>query len=108
VRISPLTPVALVPTTIWDKIASPPSVISVQLGPSGPFALLKLSVADTAKAVRGNSAIEKNPMTTRDKSENALVLTVLLGIFLPVFMTPHSFGHFLQQIQFREERFSIQ
>jgi hypothetical protein len=45
-------------------------------------------VADWAKAVRGNSAIERNPMNTKDKSENALVFIVLLGMFLRLLMTP--------------------
>src|SRR5450755_522707 len=39
----PVVPVALVPATVWEEMARPPSLMSVQLAPSGPSARLKLS-----------------------------------------------------------------
>src|SRR5262249_51827858 len=42
----------LVPTTIWDEMASPPSLMSVQLAPRLPLARLKLSDADVAANAR--------------------------------------------------------
>ena len=49
--MSPLMPVALVPATAWEEMARPPSLMSVQLGPSGPSARLKLSEALPAEFV---------------------------------------------------------
>ena len=40
--------VPLVPTTSWDEMASPPSVMSVQLAPRAPSDRLKLSVTEPA------------------------------------------------------------
>src|SRR5215472_4114407 len=49
--MSPVVPLALVPTTCRDEIANPPSTMSVQFGPRLPLGRLKSSLPEFAELV---------------------------------------------------------
>ncbi len=82
---SPVTTPAF-PVTACEAIASPPSVTSVQFGPSGPSARLKLSEADvdelavqeTATLVTLAAATVPDPAETAHDCPDGFVFTVTL------------------------------
>ena len=72
--------------TAWDRITSPPSLMSVQSGPSGPSARLKsseplvaeLAVQETATLVTLAEAMAPEPLATEQDSPEGEAATVTL------------------------------
>src|SRR5215469_13538012 len=98
--MSPEVPLALVPATACEVIASPPSLMSVQLAPRLPSARLKSSEPAPAQAFCGitSSGIRRKQQINKDSKEADLKLCAKA---LVIFILPtggHSYEVLLRTV----------